>query len=231
MPTFPFITLLISGGHTLIVLVLGPQRFRVLATTVDQAVGNVIDVAARAVRVNWQGRAPGAALEALARDGLPGVEEEDIPSIPPPAKPFPGQLRWSFAGLQSWVNTYVVTHGHPANSLTEEEIKLREQARSMKFGRPDPTRPHKVLRLTDPHRIALARTVQDAAFSQLEDKLVLALKWCQQNRESIIKDIGTDSAGLSEPHSDLVVRHVVVSGGVASNLTFRTRYVIGHAWC
>ncbi|KIP06017.1 hypothetical protein PHLGIDRAFT_107529 [Phlebiopsis gigantea 11061_1 CR5-6] len=179
MPIFPFLTLLISGGHTLIVLVLGPQSFRILASTVDEAVGAVIDAAARSVRVKWDGLAPGAALEALARDGLADVHEQDIPAIPRPNLPFPGELKFSFAGLHSWVDRYVLTHD------------------------PNTRKRHKTLYLSNPHRVAVARVFQDAAFRMLEDKVVLALKHCDPDT--------------------VPIQHVVVSGGVGSNLTFRAR--------
>ncbi len=54
--------------------------------------------------------------------------------------------------------------------------------------------------MTDVRKVALARSFQNIAFRQLEEKLVLALSWCQQNLRK----------GLS-------LEHVVVSGGVASN--------------
>ncbi len=38
-PKFPFLTLLVSGGHTLLLLAYSPTRFKILATTVDSAIG------------------------------------------------------------------------------------------------------------------------------------------------------------------------------------------------
>lgn len=57
--------------------------------------------------------------------------------------------------------------------------------------------------LDDPTKLALARAFQSAAVSQLEQKLLLALRWCRQN--------------------GIAVRDVVVSGGVASNKFLRQR--------
>ncbi len=51
--------------------------------------------------------------------------------------------------------------------------------------------------MTDVRKVALARSFQNIAFRQLEEKLVLALSWCQQNLRK----------GLS-------LEHVVVSGGL-----------------
>lgn len=61
--------------------------------------------------------------------------------------------------------------------------------------------------LSDGHKLALARAFQSAAFAQLEEKLVLALQWCARHRGD-----------------DPPIRHIVVSGGVASNAFLRNRY-------
>lgn len=58
--------------------------------------------------------------------------------------------------------------------------------------------------LDHPTKVALAQAFQDAAIKQLEKKLVLALDFCKQQHVQI--------------------RHVVLSGGVASNLLLRDRY-------
>ena len=217
MPTFPFLTLLISGGHTLIVLVLGPQSFRILASTVDEAVGAVIDAAARSVRVKWDGLAPGAALEVLARDGLAGVQEQDIPVNQRPNLPFHGELKFSFAGLHSWVDRYVLTHGQPLVPGQEGEQS------DLIWQDPNTRKLHKTLYLSNPHRVAVARVFQDAAFRMLEDKVVLALKHCDPERYKLPKTQRgrTEALGLGT----VPIKHVVVSGGVGSNLTFRARYV------
>ena len=57
--------------------------------------------------------------------------------------------------------------------------------------------------LDGPTKVALARAFQVAAVGQLEEKVLLALRWCRQN--------------------GVVVRDVVVSGGVASNRFLRQR--------
>ena len=60
-----------------------------------------------------------------------------------------------------------------------------------------------------PTKRALARAFQTAAVGQLEEKLLLALKWCEMN--------------------GIIVQEIVVSGGVASNKFLRERYIILHA--
>ncbi|KAL5528226.1 QRI7 [Sanghuangporus sanghuang] len=190
-PTFPFLTLLISGGHTLLLLAHSLGKFKILATTVDEAVGRAIDKVARELRIEWRGRAPGAALETFCREGVEDVKEEDVPHVERLKVPFRNELRFSFSGMHSAVNKYIAEHETvtvPSDSSTLEGEEKDRLSRS----------------LSDPHRLAIARAFQTAAATQLEEKIVLALRWCADNRE-------------------VPVKHVVVSGGVASNMFFRER--------
>lgn len=78
-PTFPFLTLLVSGGHTLLVLAHTLDRFQVLATTLDDSVGNTFDKFARGLELGWQS-APGALVEKLAAEHT-NAEAEELPKI------------------------------------------------------------------------------------------------------------------------------------------------------
>ena len=97
----------------MLLLALSHRRFRILASTVDEAVGATVDAAARAVRVRWKGQAPGAALEALARDGLPGLVEEDevsrlMEDIRKPKKVLPGEQKLDSPQVGRWCVGVVV---------------------------------------------------------------------------------------------------------------------------
>ncbi|KAG1803401.1 glycoprotease family-domain-containing protein [Suillus subaureus] len=81
LPKFPFLTLLISGGHTLLLLASSPTSFQILATTADASIGRAFDKAARALGLSWGTRGPGAALEELCR--MTNDELESLPDIPP----------------------------------------------------------------------------------------------------------------------------------------------------
>ncbi|KAL5485006.1 QRI7 [Sanghuangporus weigelae] len=212
-PTFPFLTLLISGGHTLLLIALSLGKFKILATTADEAVGHAIDRVSRGLRIEWRGRAPGAALEAFCRDGVEGVKEEDVPRVEQLKIPFRNELRFSFSGLHSIVNKYIAEHGtvvapSAASSLEEEEKGRLSWS------------------LSDPHRLAIARAFQTAAVEQLEEKIVLALRWCADNRESILRTAEASDSSYGPKlllNKRIPVKHVVVSGGVASNMFFRER--------
>ncbi|MBT0670386.1 tRNA (adenosine(37)-N6)-threonylcarbamoyltransferase complex transferase subunit TsaD [Novosphingobium profundi] len=91
---FPYLLLLVSGGHCQILLVEGVGRFRRLATTIDDALGEAFDKSAKVLGLGYPG---GPALERLAASG-------DAKAVPLP-RPLKGskEPHFSFAGLKSAV--------------------------------------------------------------------------------------------------------------------------------
>jgi N6-L-threonylcarbamoyladenine synthase len=97
-PGFPFIALLVSGGHTLLVEVGGVGQYRVLGDSVDDAVGEAFDKTAKLLGLPYPG---GPALAGLARQGDPGRYR-----FPRPMTDRPG-LDFSFSGLKTFaLNTW-----------------------------------------------------------------------------------------------------------------------------
>ncbi|HYQ70428.1 MAG TPA: tRNA (adenosine(37)-N6)-threonylcarbamoyltransferase complex transferase subunit TsaD [Gammaproteobacteria bacterium] len=97
-PVFPFLALLVSGGHTLLVAVEGVGAYRVLGDSVDDAVGEAFDKTATLLGLSYPG---GPALAALAREGQPGRFR-----FPRPMTDRPG-LDFSFSGLKTFaLNTW-----------------------------------------------------------------------------------------------------------------------------
>ena len=97
-PDFPFLALLVSGGHSMIVQVEGVGRYRVLGDTVDDAVGEAFDKTAKLLGLPYPG---GPALAELAQRGDP--ERFDFPR---PMVDRPG-LDFSFSGLKTFaLNTW-----------------------------------------------------------------------------------------------------------------------------
>ena len=90
---FPYLLLLVSGGHCQLLLVEGVARYRRLATTIDDAAGEAFDKTARVLGLAYPG---GPAVEAAALDGRPVVP------LPRPLKGSP-EPHFSFAGLKSAV--------------------------------------------------------------------------------------------------------------------------------
>src|SRR4051794_38406875 len=91
---FPYLLLLLSGGHCQCVAVEGVGRYRRLGTTLDDAVGEAFDKAAKLLGLPWPG---GPALERLARQGDPAR----IP-LPRPLLGRPG-CDFSWSGLKTAV--------------------------------------------------------------------------------------------------------------------------------
>jgi N6-L-threonylcarbamoyladenine synthase len=65
-PPWPLVVLLVSGGHTLIVLMEGPGRYRLLGQTLDDAAGEAFDKVARYLGLGYPG---GPVIDRLARQG------------------------------------------------------------------------------------------------------------------------------------------------------------------
>ncbi|OAX40142.1 peptidase M22, glycoprotease [Rhizopogon vinicolor AM-OR11-026] len=114
LPQFPFLTLLISGGHTLLLLASSLTSFRILATTADASIGRAFDKVARALGLSWGTRGPGAALEEFCRMNIEGPER--LPDIQPFSVPMPGKLAFSFASLQSSVDRNISLMQEPLST-------------------------------------------------------------------------------------------------------------------
>lgn len=99
-PEYPFLTLLVSGGHSQLVAVDGPTRLRVLGKTRDDAAGEAFDKTARLLGLPYPG---GPGLDALARDGDP--KSIRFPRYRAKA----GALDLSFSGLKTAVRYFLET--------------------------------------------------------------------------------------------------------------------------
>lgn len=106
-PAFPFIALLVSGGHTMLVQVAGIGRYRLLGESLDDAAGEAFDKTAKLLALPYPG---GPALEALARDGDPGRFR-----FPRPMTDRPG-LDFSFSGLKTAALTTIRAHDAEAHA-------------------------------------------------------------------------------------------------------------------
>ena len=93
-PAFPFLALLVSGGHTQLVDVAGLGAYRILGETLDDAAGEAFDKTAKLLGLSYPG---GAALAALAEGGISGRFV-----FPRPMLDRPG-LDFSFSGLKTAV--------------------------------------------------------------------------------------------------------------------------------
>ncbi len=93
-PKFPFIALLVSGGHTMLVSVQTLGQYRILGSTLDDAVGEAFDKTAKLLGLGYPG---GPALARLAESG-----NESAYDLPRPMLHKPG-ADFSFSGLKTAV--------------------------------------------------------------------------------------------------------------------------------
>ena len=97
-PAFPFVALLVSGGHTQLMRVEGVGNYALLGETQDDAAGEAFDKTAKLLGLGYPG---GPALERLALQGKPGRYELPRPMLAS------GNLDFSFSGLKTAVATLV----------------------------------------------------------------------------------------------------------------------------
>ncbi len=93
-PQFPFVALLVSGGHTQLMHVMGVGRYELLGETVDDAAGEAFDKSAMLLGLGYPG---GPALAKLADQGSPGRFRLPRPKLTS------GDLDFSFSGLKTAV--------------------------------------------------------------------------------------------------------------------------------
>ncbi|WP_290870297.1 tRNA (adenosine(37)-N6)-threonylcarbamoyltransferase complex transferase subunit TsaD, partial [Aquabacterium sp.] len=98
-PAFPFVALLVSGGHTQLMRVDGVGRYELLGETVDDAAGEAFDKSAKLMGLPYPG---GPHLAKLAQGG-----RDDAFDLPRPML-HSGNLDFSFAGLKTAVRTHLV---------------------------------------------------------------------------------------------------------------------------
>ncbi|KAL6124411.1 hypothetical protein ACLB2K_076923 [Fragaria x ananassa] len=170
---FPFMALLISGGHNVLILARDLGHYLQLGTTIDDAIGEAYDKIAKWLGLDLR-RSGGPAIEELAREG-------DAKSIKfsTPMKQHK-DCNFSYAGLKTQVRLAIesknINATIPVSSATSEERKSRAD---------------------------IAASFQRVAVLHLEERCERAIEWALKIEPSI--------------------KHMVVSGGVASNQYVRAR--------
>nr|XP_043624522.1 probable tRNA N6-adenosine threonylcarbamoyltransferase, mitochondrial [Erigeron canadensis] len=170
---FPFMALLISGGHNLIVLARDLGHYLQLGTTIDDAIGEAYDKSAKWLGLDLR-RSGGPAIEELARRGDANSIKFSVPMKQHK------DCNFSYAGLKTQVKLAIeskkIDAGIPYSSASIEDQGLRAD---------------------------IAACFQRAAVLHLEEKCERAIQWALEIEPS--------------------VKHLVVSGGVASNQYVRAR--------
>ncbi len=97
-PAFPFLALLVSGGHTQLLAVRSLGSYELIGDTLDDAAGEAFDKSAKLLGLGYPG---GPAIAALARQGRPGIFKLPRPMLRTE------NLDFSFSGLKTAVLTRV----------------------------------------------------------------------------------------------------------------------------
>ncbi|KAK1250455.1 hypothetical protein MKX08_010458 [Trichoderma sp. CBMAI-0020] len=221
-PSFPFLSLLVSGGHTQLILSSGLTAHQILATTADVAIGNLLDQTARVILppsilrsspdVSYgrvmeafafpPGKDTVADYEAFFKPALSRREEiDDVASgygwaI---ALPFRNsrKLAYSFSSIHTQVHGIVaaIEASYDANNNSNDDSSSPSSS--------SPDVDVDVDKISLDQRRALARHTLRASFQHLVSRLILAL----QDHPSLQQSASTSPA----------INTLVVAGGVASN--------------
>ncbi len=111
-PSFPFLCLLVSGGHTQIVLVKDHLRMEVLGQTIDDAAGEAYDKCAKMMGIPYPG---GPTVDKYAAEGNPDAFRF--------SRPEPGGLDFSFSGLKTSVLYFLRDREKEDPGFTSKNIK------------------------------------------------------------------------------------------------------------
>jgi N6-L-threonylcarbamoyladenine synthase len=110
-PEFPFVALLVSGGHTMLIKVEGIGQYELLGETLDDAVGEAFDKTAKLLGLPYPG---GPELSKMAEQGEAGRFKFPRPMVDRPG------LEFSFSGLKTFaINTF---RDHDDNPQTRADI-------------------------------------------------------------------------------------------------------------
>ncbi|NUM34613.1 MAG: tRNA (adenosine(37)-N6)-threonylcarbamoyltransferase complex transferase subunit TsaD [Candidatus Brocadiae bacterium] len=109
---FPHLCLMVSGGHTFLVIVEKRNQYRMIGQTTDDAAGEAFDKVARHLGLGFPG---GPIIEKMA------AENRETPVFFPKAMLYSGDFNFSFSGLKTAVKYYV-------ESLSKEEAEKQKKA-------------------------------------------------------------------------------------------------------
>ena len=181
-PQFPFVALLVSGGHTQLMRVDGVGQYQMLGETIDDAAGEAFDKSAKLLGLGYPG---GPALAKLAEQGDPAAYKLPRPLL------HSGDLDFSFAGLKTAVLTQV-------KRLVQD---VPEGAR---------VRADLLLNLKDQQRADLAASTQAAITEVLVKKSLKALEQTGLQRLVVAGGVGANASLRQQLNAACAKRQVRV---------------------
>ena len=122
-PEFPFLALVVSGGHTALYAAGAPRRYELVGQTRDDAAGEAFDKVAKLLGLGFPG---GPAIERVARGGDPRAVAFPLATMTDQAPDF------SFSGLKTSVSLYVKRHT-PLTDARVADVAASFQATAVKM--------------------------------------------------------------------------------------------------
>jgi N6-L-threonylcarbamoyladenine synthase len=180
-PEFPFVALLVSGGHTQLMRVDGVGRYELLGETIDDAAGEAFDKSAKLLGLPYPG---GPALSRLAQQGDAAAYKFPRPLL------HSGDLDFSFAGLKTAVLTQVKRLAHAAPE--------------------GPANAQLALALSDAQKADVAASVQAAIVEVLVKKSLAALKATGLQRLVVAGGVGANALLRAQLNAECERRRVRV---------------------
>ncbi|HIF9514208.1 TPA: tRNA (adenosine(37)-N6)-threonylcarbamoyltransferase complex transferase subunit TsaD [Photobacterium damselae] len=116
-PEFPFVALLVSGGHTMMVEVKGIGEYQILGESIDDAAGEAFDKTAKLMGLDYPG---GPLLSKMAENGTPGRF-----AFPRPMTDRPG-LDFSFSGLKTFAANTIRSNGDDEQTRADIAFAFQE---------------------------------------------------------------------------------------------------------
>jgi len=116
-PSFPFLCLTVSGGHTQIVLCQSPTKLKIIAETIDDAAGEAFDKSAKLLGLPYPG---GPLIDKYAREGDPNRFQFPEPKIP--------GYNFSFSGLKTAILYFLMNAGK--SLIYKEEFAASEDEKN-----------------------------------------------------------------------------------------------------
>ncbi|MBE3669638.1 tRNA (adenosine(37)-N6)-threonylcarbamoyltransferase complex transferase subunit TsaD [Vibrio navarrensis] len=116
-PPFPFVAVLVSGGHSMMVEVKGVGEYKILGESIDDAAGEAFDKTAKLMGLDYPG---GPLLSKLAEKGTPGRFK-----FPRPMTDRPG-LDMSFSGLKTFTANTIAANGDDEQTRADIALAFEE---------------------------------------------------------------------------------------------------------
>ena len=192
-PEFPFIALLVSGGHTQLMRVDGVGHYEMLGETIDDAAGEAFDKSAKLMGLGYPG---GPALARMAEQGSATAYKLPRPLL------HSGNLDFSFAGLKTAVlvqaQRMVAAHAAQANGIPAPKAQANHGSTAG------------FETLSEPLRADLAASTQAAIVDVLVKKSLMALKLTGLTRLVVAGGVGANQSLRQQLNAECAKRRIRV---------------------